>query len=208
MRVIFVIVILMISVFECKSQVDIQLGGQIGHVWRSSKTIHAGYMLGDHKVLLGYYYNKDCRPEFEYNNTFKRRFFGRSAKEKSSISVEYVYDPKWLKKDWNPFFFSSLTYSHAPVNHINYLPVAYFEEGPAAYIRLEMNSLPMYALEFYCGVGIRFELWKNLYLFTKASLGYNYFINYELPNSFQVKNMGEYGAKFGFGLGYTFGPPK
>ncbi|MCD6347338.1 MAG: hypothetical protein J7L96_07965, partial [Bacteroidales bacterium] len=149
-------------------------------------------------------YNANSKPSFEYNNVFKRRFFGRDIKERSSLAIEYMYDMK-IGKDWFPFLFSSITYSHAPVNRITYTPADYFSTGEAAYRRKESESFPMDAFEFYGGLGLRFILNENFYIYQLAAVGYNYFNKFHMVDTPLIANMGEFGAKFRIGIGYTFG---
>jgi len=187
------------------AQVDLRANFQIGHVWRSSATFDVGYRLRNHTLSAGVLFNTNPRPEHEYNNVFKRRFFGNTFKERLSVQFSYCYDFMGVNKGFSPFVFSSFTYSYAPVYNINFLPVAYFENGEPAYLRVKITSLPMSVYELYCGIGLRIGLFRNLYLIEQAAVGYNYFTKYQVTQGVLVHNTGEFGAKFRFGLGYTFG---
>jgi hypothetical protein len=131
--------------------------------------------------------------------------------ERSSLSIRYLYDVKWYKENWNPILAASFAYSFAPVRNLMIFPAAYFEDGEVAYRKFMFESNPVKAFEFYLGLGLKTYLYKkNLYLIQLASAGYNYFPNFQPAGASQIVNMGEFGAKFSLGIGYTFNghPPK
>jgi len=182
--------------FTAQGQFQVQTGYQVSDVWRSG-TVEVGYGIRNHIVTVGYQLNRDCRPTDEEGNVFRRRFFGRTFKEKSSLSLGYEYQFKIPGRSWRPSVFASAIVSHAPSNHHAHMMDS-TETGGVVLVDKVFETPAMTALEAYIGCGLDLDLTDNLYLFQKWGVGYAHFIG--SPHG----GIGEFGTKFQIGLGYVF----
>ncbi len=191
----FLIIFALISL-TAKGQFQVQTAYQVSHVWRSG-IVEFGYGIKNHIISIGYQLNKDCRPTDEDGSVFKRRFFGRTLMESSSLSLGYEYKFNLPNRSWRPSLFATTIVSHAPT-------LTYFkrmvstETGGDELVEFITVGPPLTAIETYIGCGFDLDLTDNFYLYQKWGVGYSQFIGIPMGNT------GEFGTKFQIGLGYVF----
>ena len=190
---VFLIIIALISL-TAKGQIQLQTAYQVSDVWRSG-TVDLGYRIKNHVISIGYQLNRDCRPTDEEGNVFRRRFFGRTAAEQSSLSLGYEYKFKLPNRSWRPSVFATAIVSHAPSKFYAYRMDS-TDTGGLVPVEMVFEFQPMTAIETYIGCGVDLDLTDNLYLFQKLGIGYAQFFG--SPHG----KDGEVGTKFQMGLGY------
>jgi hypothetical protein len=191
----FLIIFALIG-FTAKGQFRLQTAYQVSDVWRSG-TVEFGYGIKNHVISIGYQLNRDCRPTDEEGNVFRRRFFGRTLAEQSSLSLGYEYKFKLPNRSWRPTLFATAIVSHAPSKFYAYR-MDWTETGGLVPVEMVFEFQPMTAVETYVGCGVDLDLTDNLYLFQKWGVGYAQFFG--SPHG----KDSEFGTKFQMGLGYVF----
>ncbi|MFH0761622.1 MAG: hypothetical protein V2A67_08990 [Bacteroidota bacterium] len=195
----FLIIFALVSL-TAKGQFQLQTAYQVSDVWRSG-TVELGYGITNHIISIGYQLNRDCRPTDEEGNVFRRRFFGRTMMESSSLSLGYEYKFKLPNRSWRPSVFASAIVSHAPSKFYGHIMDS-TETGGVALVDIITEFQPMTAIETYIGCGFDLDLTDNFYLYQKWGVGYAQFIG--TPHG----KDGEFGTKFQMGLGYVFNKRK
>lgn len=191
------IILFALCSLTAKGQLQLQTAYQVSDIWRSG-TLELGYGIKNHVISLGYQLNRDCRPTNEENYVFKRRFFGKTMAQRSSLSLGYEYKFNLPNRSWRPSAFATVIISHAPTRtYSNAMDST--ETGGVEWVEFITEFPPMTVIETYIGCGFDLDLSDNLFLFQKWGVGYSQFYGFPMPGP-----MGEFGTKFQFGIGYIF----
>lgn len=178
---------------------DVDIGRNVSALFHSKANKHQFYG--------GIKFHINNRVHDNQNNVFRKRFYASDFLEHIGLQLGYNYSLP-VNERIRILFFYDVQLTSSGTKRESFLPVAYLGDT-VLYNRRIIEFEEIKALEQNIGVGIRAELWDNIYFNAKFGGGVSFFwdIPFEFaPNQFYIGNKTdwEFSKFISVGIEYMF----
>ncbi|MCB0686959.1 MAG: hypothetical protein KDC53_10550 [Saprospiraceae bacterium] len=168
------LIILHTNLAEAQNICDISY--QSTHTGRNV-SVHYGYTLGRHNILLGLKYHINRTPIDNQNHVFYKRFRAMNFKEHIGLDLNYQFLFRNKSVSWRPLIFYNFQCTNTPIQRYGYTWRLLPGGGQRGLVKTENISQPIRAIEHYIGLGFSYAISEQIKLIEKAGVGINFYKN-------------------------------